>query len=440
MAATALSALVLISSLAPLTARGAGSPWARQKDDPISVAQRQRESVQGRIENQAERLARLRQSTKALSSRMDRTADKLEDITSSLADVEAEVATARGALADTQAQHDGLRDQVGLLDWSLDQLATQADELAADLRERKRALGDRLAEAYRTGRTPMWEQVIGASSFVDVMVSQEGLIDYAEHDQQVAQGIGRDQAALDVRRRDIRQLRWQTDQLRASVAISAEALALDHDRLVAAEARLAERRAAVEALRTEQATEFHVLARTKEQVADAIAEQKRQAARITTRIRTLLERERHTGRMPSAFNGTLGWPLKGRISQEFGCTGFALEPAYGDCAHFHRGIDIVRAWGDPVEAAGDGVILFVGFDPDEKRSKASWSVVIGHSTKLVTTYGHLIEGAPAGIRVGAQVRSGQVIGWMGNTGNSTGAHLHWGVWFDGEPVDPRYFL
>ena len=54
--------------------------------------------------------------------------------------------------------------------------------------------------------------------------------------------------------------------------------------------------------------------------------------------------------------------------------------------------------------------------------------------------GHLIPGAPDGIREGATVHAGQTIGWMGNTGNSTGAHLHWGIWLDGEPVNPRYFL
>ncbi len=347
MAATTLTAVLLLTTFAPLPTSGAGDPWGRQKDDPISVAKRQRETIHGRIEGQAERLARLRQSTRTLSSRMDRTADKLKDITSSLADVEAEVATARAVLADTQAQHDGLVDHVGLLDWSLDQLSAQADELAADLRERRHALGARLAEAYRTGQTPMWEQVIGASSFVDVMVTQEGLIDFAQHDREVAEGIERDQHTLEVRRRDIRQLRWETDQLRASVAQSAVDLALDRDRLLAAEERLAERRATTQELRAEQQAQFRELARTKEQVADAIAEQKRQAARLTSRIRTLVEKERHAGRLPSAFNGTFRWPLQGRISQEYGCTGFALEPAYGDCAHFHRGIDIVKAYGSP---------------------------------------------------------------------------------------------
>lgn len=385
-----VSALALLLTGVALPAGAANDPWARQKDDPIAVAKRQRESLHGRIENQAERLARLKQSTKQLSTRMDRTAAKLDDLTTSIADVEAEVEAARTELATTEAQHQGLVDQISLLDWSLEQLSGQADELAADLVDRRKALGTRLAEAYRTGQTPMWQQVIGADSFVDVVVEQDGLVDYAQHDQQIAEGIQSDQHALDVRRRDIRALRYETDQLRGSVAASADELAADRDRLLAAQARLDERRGIVEALRVDQQNEFHRLGQTKQQVAALIADQKRQADRLTARIKNLVEKEQHSGRLPSAFNGTLRWPLKGRISQEFGCTGFPLEPAYGDCAHFHRGIDVVSAYGSPVVAAGDGIILFVGFDPDEKKSEASWSVVIAHSDHLVTTYGHLV--------------------------------------------------
>jgi len=96
-AATTLSALLLLTALVPLPVNGAGSPWARQKDDPIAVAKRQRDAIHGRIETQSERLARLRASTKALSTRMDRTANKLDDLTASIADVEAEVADAKAA-------------------------------------------------------------------------------------------------------------------------------------------------------------------------------------------------------------------------------------------------------------------------------------------------------------------------------------------------------
>ena len=71
---------------------------------------------------------------------------------------------------------------------------------------------------------------------------------------------------------------------------------------------------------------------------------------------------------------------------------------------------------------------------------ANWYVMIAHSDGLLTTYGHLQPRSPRGIRAGVTVREGEPIGWMGNTGHSTGAHLHWGVWLDDEPVNPRYFL
>ncbi len=438
-AAAALSAVLLLGVALP-SGVGAGDPWERQRDDPIAVARRQRESLHGRIENQTRRLSRLRQSSRQLHARMERTTGKLDDIMTSLDDLEAAVSSAQSDLERTEGQHRDLVGQIGLLDWSLEQLGGQADELAADLRDRKRALGDRLADAYRTGQTPMWQQVMSAGSFVDAIVEQDGLVGFAEHDRDIAVGIERDQRALDIRRRDLRALRYETDLLRGEAADAARQLTDDRDALIAAQARLDERRAAVEQLRAEQQAQFQQLARTKGDVASLIADQEQRAQRLTSRIKRLLERERHAGRLPSAYNGSLRWPLKARISQEYGCTGFPLEPAYKGCAHFHRGIDMVRHYGAPVVAAGDGVVLFVGFDPDEKKGDASWSVVIAHSDRLVTTYGHLVGRAAPGVRDGVRVREGQVIGWVGNTGNSTGAHLHWGVWLDDEPVNPRYFL
>ncbi|MFN8622290.1 MAG: peptidoglycan DD-metalloendopeptidase family protein [Chloroflexota bacterium] len=433
--------MLLLLTLAGAFPAGAADPWKRQKDDPIAVARRRREAIHTRIVNQTAHIARLKQATGTLTVKMDRTDAKLADLTTSLAEVELEVASAQASLDDTQAQHDELAHEVDQLDWNLDQLSDQADELAADLDDRKRQLGDRLAEAYRTGKTPMWEQVIGSGSFLDVVETQGGLIDYAQRDQQLAAGIERDQAALDVRRRSIRQLRWETDQLRESVGDAAAQLVLDRTRLRAAQARLQERQASTQALLDEQQADYDRMTQTRAELAALIADQKLTSIKLRDRIKTLLDKERHSGRLPSAFNGRLRWPLKGEVSQEFGCTGFPLEPPYQGCAHFHRGIDIVRGWGDPVVAAGDGVILFVGYDPDEKKkSDASWSVVIGHSDRLVTVYGHLIPRSPSGIREGARVREGQTIGWVGNTGNSTGAHLHWGVWYDDEPVNPRFFL
>ncbi|MFO1163072.1 MAG: M23 family metallopeptidase [Reyranellaceae bacterium] len=97
----------------------------------------------------------------------------------------------------------------------------------------------------------------------------------------------------------------------------------------------------------------------------------------------------------------------------------------------HEGIDLVAAAGTPIHAAADGVVSGVG--PNGRYG--NW-IRIDHDGKLATVYGHLKEFAP-GIEVGRKVARGEVIGLVGSTGHSTGAHLHFELRSDGRPVDPQ---
>jgi murein DD-endopeptidase MepM/ murein hydrolase activator NlpD len=128
--------------------------------------------------------------------------------------------------------------------------------------------------------------------------------------------------------------------------------------------------------------------------------------------------------------------MSGVISQEFGCTGMTWEPPYGSCAHFHMGIDIVAPYGAPVRAAGAGRVVYVGWNYADGADPA-WIVIIAHSSQLTTWYAHMQPRYP--VRAGDVVSQGQVIGYEGNTGHSTGAHLHWAVDFNGNFVNPRLF-
>ena len=131
--------------------------------------------------------------------------------------------------------------------------------------------------------------------------------------------------------------------------------------------------------------------------------------------------------------------MGGDISQEFGCTGVIFEPRVGSCSHFHQGIDIVAPYGTPIRAAGPGVVVYVGWNYADGYDPA-WIVIIAHSAQLQTWYAHMTPTFPAGIRAGSSVDTGQVVGYEGNTGHSTGAHLHWAVRFNGDFVNPRLFL
>jgi murein DD-endopeptidase MepM/ murein hydrolase activator NlpD len=134
------------------------------------------------------------------------------------------------------------------------------------------------------------------------------------------------------------------------------------------------------------------------------------------------------------------WPTVGRETQPFGCTGFKMEPRYGNCAHFHGGIDIANSRGTPIRAAAAGTIQYVGLEPWYHGPDRAWVVVINHGNQVVSIYVHLIEKPMAGVKKGAHVVQGQEIGLMGMTGRATGYHLHFGVKVSGTWTDPTKFL
>jgi murein DD-endopeptidase MepM/ murein hydrolase activator NlpD len=96
----------------------------------------------------------------------------------------------------------------------------------------------------------------------------------------------------------------------------------------------------------------------------------------------------------------------------------------------HDGVDLVAPTGTPIYAASDGIV--VGAGPN--GGYGNW-IRIEHAGKLSTVYGHLSEFA-AGIEAGAPVSRGELIGFVGNTGRSTGAHLHFEILANGKAVDP----
>lgn len=111
--------------------------------------------------------------------------------------------------------------------------------------------------------------------------------------------------------------------------------------------------------------------------------------------------------------------------------GFRAPGARGPSALvMHQGVDLVAPVGTPVYAAADGVV--VGAAPN--GGYGNW-VRIDHSAKLTTVYGHLVAFAP-GIEPGVTVARGELIGLVGSTGRSTGAHLHFEVLDNGKPTNP----
>ena len=122
------------------------------------------------------------------------------------------------------------------------------------------------------------------------------------------------------------------------------------------------------------------------------------------------------------------WPVAGWVTTEFGQR---IDP-FGGEREFHKAIDIATRIGKPIQAPADGIVAEVGFQHDVGQM-----IRIDHGHGISTFYGHLSQ---AVVRVGATVHKGDRIGYVGNTGRSTGSHLHYAVMLNGVSVNPRKYL
>ena len=122
------------------------------------------------------------------------------------------------------------------------------------------------------------------------------------------------------------------------------------------------------------------------------------------------------------------WPVVGEITGHFG---ERLDPFSGEGA-FHAGIDIASHYGDEVRATADGVV--VGMD---RRAGYGRLVIIDHGFGVSTWYGHL---SAFNTQVGTHVKRGDIVGYEGASGRSTGPHLHYEVRLYNTPVNPWRYL
>jgi murein DD-endopeptidase MepM/ murein hydrolase activator NlpD len=122
------------------------------------------------------------------------------------------------------------------------------------------------------------------------------------------------------------------------------------------------------------------------------------------------------------------WPVRGWLTSHFG---WRSDPA-NTSRRVHTGLDISAPRGTPVIASGDGFVVFAGY-----HSAYGNLVVIDHGYGITTKYAHLSR---IQTQSGHRVQRGDIVGRVGNTGRSTGPHLHFEVIQDGVPVNPGRFL
>ena len=431
-----ITALLIVPLLMGAFAGHVIAPQAAYADQ-LSDARAQQKALVAKIAQEKAQIAALNASQASLSGQISQTKQQLDGITANLAATRQQVASLTADLKAVQAQYDSLVASLADLDAQLTSIEAQEAATRTQLGQHQAELAARIQVAYEDQRTSMLETLLSGASFTDMLAAMSTQLDAATQDQQLAQQVASDQATLLSLHQTVSDTRGQTDLLRQQVAVQGQALNRRISDLAAATKRLKALEAAAAASLAQQNAAYAKMASNKAALAKALAKAAAAQKALQKKIDAIIAAQARRGGIPSQYSGTLIWPMSGAVTQDFGCTGFWAEPPYGNCAHYHNGIDLVAPYGTPVRAAGAGRVVYVGWNYADGANPA-WIVIIAHSGSLSTWYAHMQARYP--VRAGDWVSQGQVIGYEGSTGHSTGAHLHWMVEYNGAFVNPRLFI
>ncbi len=428
--------LLLVVALTTFGSLFTSSPANLTRADELDDAYDRQKQLEKLISRQKSSIRNLNASQANLSSKISRTKSSLAEINANLITVKTQIVAMTVDVARSANAVDEISATAARLDAELVRIIEEEARKTAELEARKTLLASRIVEAYDTDRTSMLETFLGGGDFTDVLTNVGYHLDFADQDRELAEQIAADQEVLKVLHANVEIARAQTEELHKLAKDSKKVLDRQMAELAAARKELARLEAETERLLKAQQAAYAKMAADKRKLAASLANQIEAQRRLEKLIDKLVQEAMAKGGIPSEFNGTFRWPMAGRISQEFGCTGFSWEPRVGDCAHFHRGIDMVNAKYTPIYAAAAGKVIIAGRSPYD----TAWIVIIAHSSDLVSWYGHVDNVKKPVVKPGQYVAKGQLIAFEGTTGYSTGPHLHWAVQLNGAWVNPRLFL
>jgi murein DD-endopeptidase MepM/ murein hydrolase activator NlpD len=396
----AAAAAVLPLALAPLSAgTAAGDPGSEKARVDSELGQ-----LRGRA-SEADRRAGV------LTEELSAVAGRVRELQAGVDAQQARLAVLENTLAVAQAR-------LAALDRTITRQTARLERLRGEYRVALTRLEHRVRELYMTDGPDVLSFVLGTSSFTDILDNLELLGRIGRQDERIAARVKHARDGVAEARRRTRTVREEQARVEAAAASATSEQRGVVTRLVAS-------RDALVAARREKSTTLASIEEDRESVLEEIHALEEQSAVLAAQIRQAQQQAASSSApviVPPSGNGLLGWPVSGPVTSGFGMR----------WGRMHEGIDIMCPTGTPVRAAAAGTVIYVGW-----LGGYGNLVVVDHGGGLSTAYAHNSAFASS---VGQSVAAGQTIAISGNTGNSSGPHVHFEVRVNGSAVDPLGYL
>jgi len=363
-----------------------------------SLAARQTEKAD--VSALTQRFDELEQEKSRVQAALRRVKSQQRSVTRKLSDIDTKLTHAERRL-------DQVSRDLGRARTDLERASQECRAAEGALSQHQNVVAERLVAMYKQGRTGPTSLLLQTASFGE-LANRMYLLD---------QVVKRDAEVLE----QYEGAHQQAQQRRAEVTERERELA-------GLRAQLAREREVTSAARRSTEVDKRRLLKDRAVWERALAELEQDSAEVGAMLQRLQRTSGGQARLTTPYQGKLIRPLQGRISSGYG---YRVHPIYR-VRKMHTGVDFAAPTGTPIRAAADGTVVHA----------ARWGgygncIILDHGGGLATLYGHCSRLA---VKEGGTVTQGQVVGYVGSTGLSTGPHLHFEVRRDGQPVDPMPLL
>jgi murein DD-endopeptidase MepM/ murein hydrolase activator NlpD len=365
--------------------------------------------LQSRIEKKRSQIQKVKRREGVLTTTISGYNNRIDRL-------QGEIRGTRRRLGQVQVQLDRKRDELVAVRDKLERSRSRLEHLRRQLRTARQVLARRLVEIYKSDAPDALTVVLESDGFTDLLDRADFLSRISDQDRGVTNRVRGLRGKAEIQTKQLAGLEHRAQFVATQILQRRDTIASASDQLVSSQSSLRGarngRRSALASVRTHA----HGLE-------EDLASMEREQARVRS---ALAGAGAHAFSGPGPIrrgSGRLIWPVNGPITGAFG------EQRPG---HIHAGIDIAAPTGTPIRAADSGRVVLMAYTGGYGNYTC-----VQHTGTLSTCYGHQSR---FGTSNGASVRQGQVIGFVGSTGHSTGSHLHFETRVNGTPVNPLGYL